>query len=129
MRAGRAFRAAVIARLASEVSGLSGKVFDKAVSGTSHPYATLGASDFGDRSPTCLTLRPYALQVDVWGRDTSKGALEDLVDDVTTALVGWSPAPIVAAHPLRLELVRIMDDPDGESVHGIIQVSTMIEGV
>ena len=127
MRFGRAFRQALIARLDASVPALAGRVYDKAPDGVGVPYCTLGPSDFSDRSPTCLGLLPYAIQIDLWDRDSSKGRMEDLVGDVIAALVGWSPAPVIAAHPLELELVRIMDDPDGETVHGVVQVSALVE--
>ena len=42
------------------------------------------------------------------------------------ALDGWA-SDILAMHPLRVSLVRIMDDPAPEVVHGVVQVEAMVE--
>ena len=39
----------------------------------------------------------------------------------------WSDTSVLTMHPLSVSLVRIMDDPDGVSVHGVVQVEAMVE--
>ncbi|MFG6083917.1 DUF3168 domain-containing protein [Paracoccus litorisediminis] len=128
MRAGRTLRRIVMDRIIAQVPDLGGRVFDKATKSEEFPYATLGSSYWGDDSVECVEAREITLQVDLWHSSSSKGALEDLVDDVTAALNGWADTVTLTMHPARISLVRIMDDPDGVSVHGVIQIEALVEG-
>ena len=126
MRAGRVLRRIIMDRLIEQVPSLAGKVYDRAVETTPYPYATLGASYWVDDSAECITARAQIVQVDVWGSG-SKGAVEDIVDDVTAALDGWADIADLTMHPLRVTLVRVMDDPAPGVVHGVIQVEALLE--
>lgn len=126
MRAGRKLRQIVRQRIISEVPALNG-VFDRATEGNATPYASLGPTFWTDASAECITGRSVTLQIDLWDTSSSKGALEDLTDDVATALDGWADTDALTMHPLRVTLVRVLDDPDGISVHGIVQVEAEME--
>ena len=127
MRAGRLLRQIVRARIMAQVPALSGKVFDRATEGLSYPYATLGPSYWSDTSVQCIEAREVTLQIDIWHSQSNKGVAEDLTDDIATALRGWADTDALTMHPLRVSLVRVMDDPDGQSVHGVVQVEAMVE--
>ena len=43
------------------------------------------------------------------------------------ALDGWA-SDVLAMHPLRVSLVRVMDDPTPGVVHGVIQIECAVEG-
>ena len=126
MRAGRALRRIIMNRIIDEVPGLDGKVYDRAAEDTAYPYVTLGPSYWVDDSAECIQARSQTVQVDVWHSGAAKGALEDLVDDVSAALDGWAVDELTM-HPLRVTLARIMDDPSG-ALHGVVQVEAMVEG-
>lgn len=126
MRAGRELRRAVMDRIIAEVPDLAGRVFDRAAEGTAFPYATMGASYGLDASVECVTARSITLQVDVWHSRANKGVVEDLVDDVIAALAGWMDPDRLTAHPLRIGLVRVMDDKE-DAVHGVVQVEVVVE--
>lgn len=126
MRAGRALRRIIMNRIIAEVSDLAGKVYDRAAEDTAYPYVTLGPSYWVDDSAECIQARSQTVQVDVWHSGAAKGALEDLVDDVSAALDGWAVDELMM-HPLRVTLARIMDDPSG-ALHGVVQVEAMVEG-
>ncbi|MFD2843519.1 DUF3168 domain-containing protein [Paracoccus cavernae] len=68
MRAGRAIRQAVIARLEAEVPALTG-VYDRATESEVYPYVSLGPSFWNDESVECIEARSYTLQIDVWCTD------------------------------------------------------------
>jgi len=125
MRAGRALRQIVIARLRSQIPGVP--VVDKPTEKTPMPYITMGPSYWNDASVECIEAREVTVQIDVFDRAESKGLLEDLTDDVAAALNGWADTDALTMHPLRVTLVRVMDDPDGVSVHGVVQVEAMVE--
>ena len=126
MRAGRVLRQIIIARIADQVPSLTA-VVDRATEGMAYPYATLGASYWTDDSVECIEAREITLQIDLWHSQSNKGVAEDLTDDIATALRGWADTDALTMHPLRVLLVRVMDDPDGVSVHGVIQVEGLVE--
>ncbi|MFC3568405.1 DUF3168 domain-containing protein [Paracoccus simplex] len=127
MRAGRILRQIVRARILDQVSGLTG-VYDRATESSAYPYATLGATYWTDDSVECIEAREITLQIDLWHSQSNKGVCEDLTDDIAAALQGWADETALTMHPLHVSLVRIMDDPDGVSVHGVVQVEAMVEG-
>ncbi len=126
MRAGRILRQIVRARILSQVGGLTG-VYDRATESAVYPYASMGPSYWTDTSVECIDAREITLQIDVWHSLSNKGVLEDLTDDVAAALNGWSDTSVLTMHPLQIGIVRVMDDPDGQSVHGIVQITALVE--
>ena len=127
MKAGRVLRQIVRARIMAQVPALAGKVFDRATEGLAYPYATLGPSYWSDSSVQCIEAREITLQIDIWHSQSNKGVLEDLTDDVAAALNGWADTSVLTMHPLSVTMVRVMDDPDGKSLHGVVQVEAMVE--
>lgn len=126
MRAGRALRQLVMARLIEQVPDLGGRVYDRAMETTPFPYATLGPSYWTDDSVECIPGRAQTVQIDVWGSG-NKGVVEDIVDDAAAALDGWVDTDALTMHPLRVVLARVMDDPTPGVVHGVLQVEAAVE--
>ncbi len=127
MRAGRVLRQIVIARISDQVPEFGNRVYDKATEDVSYPYVTLGPSYWTDSGAECIEARAITLQIDVWHSASNKGVCEDLTDDVAASLMGWADEAALTMHPLLVSLVRVMDDPDGVSVHGIVQIEAMVE--
>lgn len=125
MRAGRILRQIVIARLRDQIPGVP--VVDKPTQKTPMPYIVLGPSYWVSADAECIEAREVTLQIDAYDEATNKGRLEDLTDDIATALRGWSDEVALTMHPLEIEAVRVTDDPDGVSVHGIVTVRAMVE--
>lgn len=66
--------------------------------------------------------------MDIWASNRpDKQAAKDATDEAAAALDGWS-SDVLAMHPLRVSLVRVMDDPMPGVVHGVVQVEASIEG-
>lgn len=126
MRAGRALRRLVIARIEAQVTALAGQVYDQATATAPHPYASLGASYAIRAGAECVPAKRITLQIDIWHAGTSKGACEDLVDDVTDALDGWADTEGLTMHPLDVTMARVLDDPSGDA-HGIVQIEAVVE--
>lgn len=126
MRAGRILRQIVRARIIAQVPALTG-VYDKATESSAFPYASIGPSYWNDEGTECFDARSIVLQVDVWHSSSNKGVCEDLTDDVSAALDRWSDDTVLTMHPLRVFSAQVQDDPDGMTVHGIIQVEAMVE--
>lgn len=127
MRAGRTLRKIVMDRIIAQVPALGGRVYDRATEGTNYPFASMGPSDWVNESVECIKARSISLQIDVWGSRSNKGALEDLTDDVATALDGFADEDRLTMHPIRVMSVQVMDDPDGDTVHGIVRIEVDVE--
>ncbi|SCX88497.1 DUF3168 domain-containing protein [Paracoccus tibetensis] len=125
MRAGRALRRAIIARIEVEVPDLENRVSDQAVAATPYPYCTLGPSNWTRQDADCIDGRIWSLQVDIWHSKAAKGAVEDLVDDVAAALEEWEVDGF-AMHPFRVTLAQTLEDPSGD-LHGVVQIEAMVE--
>lgn len=126
MKAGRALRQMIIARLISTVPEFGSRVYDKATETAPYPYATMGPSSWFGDDADCIEGRVWSLQIDLWHSEASKGECEDLVDAVSTALKGWAGNNVVAMHPIEVRLVRVLDDPSGD-VHGVVQIEIEVE--
>lgn len=127
MKAGRTLRQIVSDRIIDQVPDLGGRLYDRATKTAVHPYATLGPSYWSDTSVQCIEAREITVQIDIWHNQSNKGVLEDLTDDVAAALSGWADEAALTMHPLEIDTVRVTDDPDGVSVHGIVIVRAMVE--
>ena len=125
MRAGRILRQIVIARLRDQIPGV--QVVDKPTQKTPLPYIVLGPSYWVSADAECIEAREVTLQIDAYDEATNKGRLEDLTDDIATALRGWADEVALTMHPLEIDTARVTDDPDGVSVHGIVIVRAMVE--
>lgn len=126
MRAGRALREMVIARIKDQVTDFNGQVYDRAIKRSTFPYCALGPSSWVDDSAGCIKARSQTLQIDIFTTG-NKGLCEDLTDDVAGALDDWGDDDALAMHPLRVILVRVINDPDPEIAHGIVQIEAMVE--
>lgn len=127
MRAGRILRQIVRSRIIAQVPALTG-VYDRATESSLFPYGIMGPSSWIGDIADCVPMREVTMQIDVFDRLTSKGIVEDIVDDVATALDGWSDTSQLTMHKIRVPLARVVDDPDGKSAHGIIQIEVIVEG-
>ena len=126
MRAGRVLRQIVIARIADQVPALTA-VVDRATEGTIYPFASMGPSNWIPADAECIVARDYSLQIDIWHNHTSKGATEDIVDDVAAALDGFADTLRLTMHPIRVRQAFTLDDPDGMTKHGIVRIEAMVE--
>ena len=108
---------------------LGGRVYDGPPSKPTFPYISLGPSDVVPMDADCFHDREETIQIDVWHRDQGRRwQCKATVDAVKDALHEY--AGDLATHALvelRVELARVMDDPDGITVHGVVQVTALIE--
>ena len=127
MRAGRALRKVIIARLSQEVTALDGRIYARSVPETAvYPYCTIGPSYWTPRNAECIPARSQTVQVNLWHRPGADGEAEDLVDDVSAALEGWADSAMLVMGPLRVALARVTDDPSGD-LHGVVQVEAVVQ--
>ena len=105
------------------------RIYDRPSATVAPPYITFGASDSVPDDHECIDGRLETLQLDVWSEaQDGKRECKAIVDAVKRALhdaVG--NLDVGALVTMRVTLVRVFDDPDGRTTHGIVQVEAVIE--
>ena len=118
----------IVARLKSAVPAVSGRVYDGPSETAQMPYVSIGPSYFTPDDAECISGRSETLQIDVWGSSKpNRAAVNDAVDQVYAALHGWGDTAALTMSPLRVSLVRVMDDVQQDIIHGVVQVEAMVE--
>lgn len=118
----------IVARLKSAVPAVSGRVYDGPSETAQMPYVSIGPSYFTSDDAECIRGRSETLQIDVWGSSKpNRAAVKDAVDQVYDALHGWEDTATLTMSPLRVSLVRVMDDAQAGVVHGVVQVEVSLE--
>ena len=118
----------IVARLKSAVPAVSRRVYDGPSETAEMPYVSIGPSYFVSDDAECIRGRSETLQIDVWGSSKpNRAAVKDAVDEVVDALDGYADTAVLTMHPLRVSLVRVMDDVQQDIIHGIVQVEAMVE--
>lgn len=127
-----AFQDLLLAKLKADpvvASLVSNRVWDSPPASPVFPYITLGATDFTPTDADCIDMREETVQLDVWtranGRKWPCKQIVDAVVNVLRRLDGDLTSGALVG--VRLELSRVFDDPDGITVHGVVQVTAMIE--
>lgn len=119
----------IVARLKAAVPSVAGRVYDSPNETAAQPYITIGPSYWNDDSAECVKARVETVQIDIWASNKpDKRSAKDATDEVAEALDGWADEAILTMHPLRVVMVRVMDDPAPGVVHGVVQVEAMVEG-
>ena len=119
----------IVARLKAAVPSVAGRVYDNPPETALMPYISIGPSYWNDDSAECIRARLETVQVDICASNRpDKRAAKDATDEVAAALDGWQDTDALTMHPLRVSLVRVMDDPSPGVVHGVVQVEAMVEG-
>jgi hypothetical protein len=126
------FQDLVLARLkaaAAVTAIVDDRIVDGNDDGLAYPNITFGASDFTPDDADCIRGREETLQLDCWTREGGKKwPCRKLVDAVKDALHDADGVLTTGALVLmRVDLVRVFDDPDGITTHGVVQVTGIIE--
>lgn len=119
----------IMDRVAAEVPELGGRVQERADKGLSFPYCTLGPIYGVQNDAECIEADEWTVQLDIWGQipKWDKLKISMLAGKVRRALKGWSDTDAVTMHPLSVQAPRVMDDPDGKTVHAVVMVEAMVE--
>ena len=116
------------------VSSLINGVYDRVPAdpwGTKQAYISFGAEDMTPDDADCVEGEEITIQIDVWSRKVGRVACKEIMSAVKAAL-HLRDDLILAENILvecRLELSRILQDPDGLTTHGVMQFSFSVETV
>lgn len=119
----------ILDRVADQVPELDGRVQERATEGLAYPYVTLGAIYGAEADVECITADDWTVQIDIWADRPAwnKLSMAGLAQKVRGALKGWSDTSALTMHPLTVQTPRVMDDPDGETIHAVLLVEAMVE--
>lgn len=91
-------------------------------------YIRFGPSDGVDAGAECIDGEEITIQLDCWSRSVGAIGCSRIVDAVRKALhdkdLQLSANALVE---MQVTLWRIMDDPDGLTTHGVVQVTALVE--
>lgn len=113
-----------------KVSALVGdRIYDGPPKDAEFPYISMGPDSFSTEDADCIDMREQTVQIDCWTRKNGrKWPCKQLVDAVVSSVRhldgDLSQGALVE---VRVDLARIIDDPDGITAHGIVQVTAIIE--
>jgi len=129
-----AFQTLIFQRLttfAPLVALIGTRVYDQPAAGAVAPYITFGPSDVVPQDVDCIDGRIETLQLDVWSEaQDGKRECKAICDAVRAALHRFAAEPVTGALvEMEIELTRVLDDPDGRTSHGVVQVRAMLEEV
>jgi hypothetical protein len=93
------------------------------------PYISFGPMDFVPDDADCIYGREETIQLDCWSRDQGrKWPCKELADAVKAALHDTDGELTAGALvQMRVTLIRVFDDPDGLTTHGVVQVTATTE--
>lgn len=106
------------------------RIYDRPVPNAAFPFISFGPTSIVPLAvDDCISGREETVQIDIWSTDQS-GKLEakqicDIVIGVLNGFEGEMESGY--AVELRITLAQVIDDPDGKTSHGIVQVEAMIE--
>lgn len=123
---------AIYERLTAE-SGVSaivaGRVYDNVPEGPTFPYISFGPSDYYPDDADDIDGRVETLQIDCWTRaQGKKRPARELADAVKKALHQFEASFATnALVEIVVTSVRVINDPDPLTAHGIVTVTATIE--
>ena len=114
------------------VMALVDAVYDKVGSSpwrAKNAYISRGPVYGVDDSADCVDGQELTFQIDIWSRKPNRWSCDDIVEAVRKALHERDDLHLTenALVQLRVTLWRVIDDPDPNTVHGIVQVVATVE--
>lgn len=105
------------------------RIYDRPDTSVTAPFISFGASDYSPDDHDCIDGRIETQQIDIWSEALDgKRECKALADAVKAALHDAVGSLAVGALvTMRVVLVRVFDDPDGRTTHGVIQIEAVVE--
>lgn len=117
-------------RASPTVAGpVKGRIYDNAPAMPEYPYISFGPSDFIPEHDDCLDQRDETFQIDVWVNEGgAKRPCRKLVDAVVKVLDGQDLIlPNHSVVDMTVIMARVLDDPSRTIVHGVVQITCLID--
>lgn len=77
----------------------------------------------------CIDGEEITIQIDIWSRTPDRWSMDEMVSAVRKVLHENEDLQLSqnALVDMRVTLTRIIDDPDPNTVHGLVQVTALVE--
>lgn len=114
------------------VSALVGdRVYDGSPSTRAFPCITFGPTDNTWVDLECISASTETIQLDVWSRDQGRmGPCKEVCDTVRKALhLAALELDVNALVRIRVDGVRVFQDSDGVTAHGVVTVEADLESL
>lgn len=127
-----ALQALIYARLTSYApltTIIGSRVADKPLSSMAFPCITFGPSDVVTDDYQCIAGRVETIQLDCWSRaQDGFREVKEITDHIKAALHLYQAEPASGALALmRVDMIRVFRDPDGQTSHGVVMVECTLE--
>ena len=113
------------------IMALANGVYDRVPTnpfGEKTAYISFGSEDANEDDAEGIDGLEATTQIDIWSRAGGRVECKNLTALVRKALHEKElQLPTSALVEIRVVLTRIFADPDGETTHGVVQVTAMIE--
>lgn len=107
---------------------IAGKVFDRVPKGKAHPYISFGLHTTIEDDADSIVGGEHSVHLDVWSREGGKVQNKRICAAVRDALhEAELSVENNALVYIRVTSVRVLDDADGQTAHGIITVEARME--
>lgn len=91
-------------------------------------YISIGPADAHEDEADCVIGLESTIQIDVWSRAVGAVECKKIVDLVRRAFNHQSLTLTEnALVDVKVELTRVFPDPDGQTHHGVVQITFLIE--
>lgn len=109
-------------------SMIGGRVYDQVPETPKFPYLSFGPYDFVSDDADCIVSGDHTLQIDIWSRGVGRVEAKQITDATRRILHGYDgDMGEYGLVEMRVDLARVIGDPDVLTSHGIIQITANIE--
>lgn len=127
-----ALQKALVARLASAVPALGGRVHDYAPATVAYPFVQFGASQAVEDDAECIDGATTTFTLHLWSRAGARGSVEcrQISDQIAAAIQDWCPdlsADGFALAQIRLTSALTARAADVETSHTILTIEAATE--
>ena len=122
-------RKALVARLRSQITAVSNRVYDRVPEAATFPYLQIGPATAVPFDAVGLRGQETAITVHAWSRKPGSVECAQLLAAMNAAL-HWYQLPLDAGGTVLCRVVnrRDMADPDGITTHGMLDLTIITDG-
>jgi hypothetical protein len=125
-----AIQQAYVARLVAEVTGVAGRVHDRAPPNVQFPFLQIGDIEVVEDGAECIDATECTITLHIWSRGIGRVQSRELAGAVRAALHEWipnlTPEGFRCVEHMHRD-TRQMADPDGETAHGILTFRILVD--
>ena len=105
------------------------RIYDKPIPNAAFPFITFGPSSIVLVQDDCLVGRTETVQLDVWSTDKAGRLEAKRICDLIIRSLNGVEAELEEGYAvdLRIVLAQVIDDPDGITSHGVVQVEALVD--